>query len=180
MRKPTGQMQEETQKYLDDYNLLYNWDYNEMCDFIEVYGETMFLSHYETYHRLVEDYGMELVDNFANYFDTRKEITDLFCKKVEGMDDGEIMTALKQAHRVAEEQQRGRGRDGARGEAAGLDDLSGDPHLAQAGGRETVARGDDGATPDGLTGKTGRQPVNASDAATLMAGTCKIKRTKIT
>ena len=62
-------MQEETQKYLDDYNLLYNWDYNEMCDFIEVYGETMFLSHYETYHRLVEDYGMELINNFANEFD---------------------------------------------------------------------------------------------------------------
>ena len=69
MGKPTGQMQEETQKYLDDYNLLYNWDYNEMCDFIEVYGETMFLSHYETYHRLVEDYGMELINNFANEFD---------------------------------------------------------------------------------------------------------------
>ena len=62
-------MQEETQKYLDDYNLLYNWDYNEMWDFIEVYGETMFLSHYETYHRLVEDYGMELINNFANEFD---------------------------------------------------------------------------------------------------------------
>ena len=69
MRKPTGQMQEETQKYLDDYNLLYNWDYNEMCDFIEVYGETEFLTHYETYHRLVEDYGMELVTLFADEFD---------------------------------------------------------------------------------------------------------------
>ena len=68
-RKPTGQMQEETQKYLDDYNLLYNWDYNEMGDFIESYGETEFLTHYETYHRLVEDYGMELVNNFANEFD---------------------------------------------------------------------------------------------------------------
>ena len=68
-RKPTGQMQEETQKYLDDYNLLYNWEYNEMCDFIENYGETMFLSHYETYHRLVEDYSEELVSLFADYFD---------------------------------------------------------------------------------------------------------------
>ena len=69
MGKPTGQMQEETQKYLDDYNLLYNWDYNEMCDFIESYGETEFLTHYETYHRLVEDYGMELVTLFADEFD---------------------------------------------------------------------------------------------------------------
>ena len=68
-RKPTGQMQEETQKYLDDYNLLYNWDYNDMCDFIESYGETEFLTHYETYHRLVEDYGMELVTLFADEFD---------------------------------------------------------------------------------------------------------------
>ena len=69
MRKPTGQMQEETQKYLDDYNLLYNWDYNEMCDFIEKYGETEFLTHYETYHRLVEDYGQNLIDEFAKHYD---------------------------------------------------------------------------------------------------------------
>ena len=34
-RLPTGQMQEETQELLDEYNELYNWDYNEMCDFIE-------------------------------------------------------------------------------------------------------------------------------------------------
>ena len=68
-RKPTGQMQEETQKYLDDYNLLYNWDYNDMCDFIESYGETEFLTHYETYHRLVEDYSEELVHLFADEFD---------------------------------------------------------------------------------------------------------------
>ena len=39
MGKPTGQMQELTQKYLDDYNLLYNWDYNEMCRFIHNYSE---------------------------------------------------------------------------------------------------------------------------------------------
>ena len=62
-------MQELTQKYLDDYNLLYNWDYNDMCDFIENYGETMFLSHYETYHRLCEDYSEELVHLFADEFD---------------------------------------------------------------------------------------------------------------
>ena len=69
MRKPTGQMQEETQKYLDDYNTLYCWEYNEMCDFIEKYGETMFLTHYETYHRLVDDYGLNLLDEFADEFD---------------------------------------------------------------------------------------------------------------
>ena len=29
----------------------------------------MFLTHYETYHRLVEDYGQGLVDEFAEEFD---------------------------------------------------------------------------------------------------------------
>ena len=68
-RLSTGQMQEETQETLDEYNELYNWEYNDMCDFIENYGETMFLTHYETYHRLVEDYGQGLVDEFAEHFD---------------------------------------------------------------------------------------------------------------
>ena len=68
-RLPTGQMQEETQKYLDEYNELYNWEYNDMCDFIENYGETEFLTYYETYLRLVDDYGQNLVDEFANHFD---------------------------------------------------------------------------------------------------------------
>ena len=53
MGKPTGQMQELTQKYLDDYNTLYNWDYNEMCRFIENYSEEEFVKHYETYNRPV-------------------------------------------------------------------------------------------------------------------------------
>ena len=69
MGKATGQMQEETQKTLDEYNNLYNWDYNEMCRFIENYGETEFQTYYETYHRLCEDYGTELVDEFALEFD---------------------------------------------------------------------------------------------------------------
>ena len=69
MGKPTGQMQEETQKTLDEYHNLYNWDYNEMCRFIENYGETEFQTYYEKYHQLCEDYGTELVDNFANEFD---------------------------------------------------------------------------------------------------------------
>ena len=54
-RLSTGQMQEETQALLDEYNELYNWEYNDMCDFIENYGEDDFITHYETYHRLVED-----------------------------------------------------------------------------------------------------------------------------
>ena len=40
-----------------------------MCDFIESFGEEAFVEHYDTYYRLCDDYSMELVDNFANYFD---------------------------------------------------------------------------------------------------------------
>ena len=69
MGKPTGQMQQETQETLDEYNELYNWSYNEMCEFIENYGETEFLTYYETYHRLCEDYDQKLVDEFAENYD---------------------------------------------------------------------------------------------------------------
>ena len=69
MRKATGQMQELTQKKLDEYNELYDWSYNDMCDFIESFGEEAFVEHYDTYYRLCDDYSMELVDNFANTFD---------------------------------------------------------------------------------------------------------------
>ena len=69
MGKATGQMREETQELLDEYNELYNWEYNEMCEFIENYGETEFLTYYETYHRLVDDYGQNLVDEFAEHYD---------------------------------------------------------------------------------------------------------------
>ena len=68
-RLATGQMQQETQETLDEYNELYDWEYNDMCDFIENYGETEFLTYYETYHRLVDDYGQNLVDEFAQEFD---------------------------------------------------------------------------------------------------------------
>ena len=42
MGKPTGQMDELTQKYLDDYNTLYDWSYNDMCNYIKLYGESKF------------------------------------------------------------------------------------------------------------------------------------------
>ena len=41
-RLSTGQMQEETQELLDEYNELYNWEYNDMVDFIKDYGEDDF------------------------------------------------------------------------------------------------------------------------------------------
>ncbi len=66
---PTGQMEQETQELLDEYNETYCWEYNDMVDFIKNYGETEFLTYYETYHRLVDDYGQNLVDEFAEEFD---------------------------------------------------------------------------------------------------------------
>ena len=69
MRKPTGQMDELTQEKLDDYNTLYDWEYNDMCDFIENHSEEEFVDHYETYNRLVDDYGQNLVDEFIEEFD---------------------------------------------------------------------------------------------------------------
>ena len=67
-RLSTGQMQEETQELLDEYNELYNWEYNDMCDFIEKHGEESFRDQYETYQRLVDDYE-EVVDEFIEDFD---------------------------------------------------------------------------------------------------------------
>ena len=97
MRKPTGQMQEETQEKLDGFNLLYNWEYNEMCDFIESHGEETFRDHYETYHRLVDEYGMELVNNFADHFDI--ETVEHF----EEMYQGQHETGANFAEHICEE-----------------------------------------------------------------------------
>ena len=66
---PTGQMQEETQELLDEYNELYNWEYNDMVDFIKSYGEDDFRFHYEKYQRLVDDYGQEVVNEFMEDYD---------------------------------------------------------------------------------------------------------------
>jgi len=68
-RLATGQMQEETQELLDEYNELYDWEYNDMCDFIENHSEEEFREHYETYNRLVDDYGQLVVDEFIEEFD---------------------------------------------------------------------------------------------------------------
>ena len=89
MGKPTGQMQEETQDLLDSYNQLFNWDYNEMCRFIENHSEEEFQAHYTKYHQLCDDYGTELVDNFGNYFD----LDASFYEKFEDMYEGEFQTA---------------------------------------------------------------------------------------
>ena len=66
---PTGQMEQETQELLDEYNEEYCWEYNDMVDFIKEYGERDFREYYETYNRLVDDYGQNLVDEFIEDFD---------------------------------------------------------------------------------------------------------------
>ena len=66
---PTGQMEQETQELLDEYNESYCWEYNDMVDFIKEYSEEEFVHHYETYNRLCEDYGQNLVDEFIEDFD---------------------------------------------------------------------------------------------------------------
>ena len=80
MGKPTGQMQESTRELLDDYNNIWDWDYNQMCEFIENYSEEEDREHYETYHRLCEDYNQNLIDEFAEHFDihTLEHFEDMF------------------------------------------------------------------------------------------------------
>ena len=77
-------MQEETQELLDNYNNLYNWEYNDMCRFIENHSEEEFRKHYETYNRLCDDYGTELVENFGLYFDLDAKKFELFEDMYEG------------------------------------------------------------------------------------------------
>ena len=80
MRKATGQIDELTQEKLDDYNTLYCWEYNDMCDFIENHSEEEFVDHYETYHRLVDEYGQNLVDEFIENYDvsTLENFEDMY------------------------------------------------------------------------------------------------------
>ena len=65
---PTGQMEQETQELLDEYNELYCWEYNDMVDFIKEYGEKKFRDYYEDYCRAVDDLGEDIVDAFIEVF----------------------------------------------------------------------------------------------------------------
>ena len=65
---PTGQLQEETQELLDEYNETYDWSYNDMVDFIKAHGEEDFREYYEQYGSLVDDYGQGLVDEYIECY----------------------------------------------------------------------------------------------------------------
>ena len=67
---PTGQMEQETQELLDEYNEEYCWEYNDMVDFIKEHGEKDFREYYETYNRICEDYGKDLVDEYVETYNT--------------------------------------------------------------------------------------------------------------
>ena len=77
-------MQEDTQELLDFYNSHYNWEYNDMCRFIDNHSEEDFQEYYETYNRLCDDYGTELVENFALFFDLEALNFELFEDLYEG------------------------------------------------------------------------------------------------
>ena len=57
-------LSEETLELLDEV-----YDGELAHEFIENHGENYFLTYYETYEKLVEQYGQEVVDEFAEYFD---------------------------------------------------------------------------------------------------------------
>ena len=65
---PTGQMEQETQELLDEYNESYCWEYNDMVDFIKEYGEKKFRDYYEDYYRAIEDLGEDIVNAFIEVF----------------------------------------------------------------------------------------------------------------
>ena len=65
---PTGQMEQETQELLDEYNEEYCWEYNDMVDFIKEYGEKKFRDYYEDYYRAVDDLGEDIVNAFIEVF----------------------------------------------------------------------------------------------------------------
>ena len=65
---PTGQMEQETQELLDEYNESYCWEYNDMVDFIKEYGEKKFRDYYEDYYRAVDDLGEDIVNAFIEVF----------------------------------------------------------------------------------------------------------------
>ena len=65
---PTGQMEQETQELLDEYNETYCWEYNDMVDFIKEYGEEKFRDYYEDYYRAIDDLGEDIVNAFIEVF----------------------------------------------------------------------------------------------------------------
>ena len=61
---------EETQTQIEEFlENTWNWDEDELVDFIETYGEKKFQSYFEEYADMVDDIGNDVVEAFLENFD---------------------------------------------------------------------------------------------------------------
>ena len=61
---------EETQTQIEEFlENTWNWDEDQLVDFIETYGEQKFKLHFEEYADMVDDIGVDVVSSFLNHFD---------------------------------------------------------------------------------------------------------------
>ena len=61
---------EETQTQIEEFlENTWNWDEDQLVDFIETYGEQKFKLHFEEYADMVDDMGMSVVEAFLENFD---------------------------------------------------------------------------------------------------------------
>ena len=61
---------EETQTQIEEFlENTWNWDEDQLVDFIETYGEEKFKLHFEEYADMVDDIGIGVVEAFLDVFD---------------------------------------------------------------------------------------------------------------
>ena len=61
---------EETQTLIEEFlENTWNWDEDELVDFIEKYGEQKFKTDFEDYASMVDDMGIDVVEAFLENFD---------------------------------------------------------------------------------------------------------------
>ena len=61
---------EETQTQIEEFlENTWNWDEDQLVDFIETYGEQKFKLHFEEYADMVDDIGIGVVEAFLDVFD---------------------------------------------------------------------------------------------------------------
>ncbi len=61
---------EETQTLIEEFlENTWNWDEDELVDFIEKYGEQKFKTDFEDYAAMVDDIGIGVVEAFLENFD---------------------------------------------------------------------------------------------------------------
>ena len=61
---------EETQTLIEEFlETTWNWDEDELVDFVERFGEEKFKLYFEEYADMVDDIGIDVVSAFLNVFD---------------------------------------------------------------------------------------------------------------